>query len=229
MLPLALLAGGLATRLGQLAREMPKALLPVAGIPFIDHQLKLLKRNGFRRVVICVGYLGEQIQEHVGDGARFEIEIEYSRDWPELLSTGGALKKALPLLGSRFMVLYGDSYLDVDYAAIVRAFEGCGQPALMTVYRNNDLYDASNVVFEEDRIIVYDKRIKNPEMRHIDYGLGVLSASVLGTWPADKFDLGELYADLARRDELAGFEVKKRFYEIGSTRGLEELNQLLSK
>jgi len=229
ILPLALLSGGLATRLGRLTRDIPKAMLPVAGLPFIDHQLRLLKRNNFSRVVICVGHFGEQIQEYVGNGARFGLKVDYSVDGPDLLGTGGALKKALPLLGSRFLVMYGDSYLDIDYSAVIQEFENCGQPALMVVHQNRNLYEASNVVFHEGMVTAYDKRIKIPEMYYIDYGLSGLSESVLSGWPGDIFDLSEVYSELARCGKLSGFEIKKRFYEIGSTAGLAEVKQFLCK
>src|SRR3954463_8592839 len=160
---LALLAGGLATRLGDLTKQMPKALLEVGGEPFIAHQLRLLRRERIARVVICAGYLAEQIQAYVGDGSRFGIRVTYSLDGPTLLGTGGALRAALDQLGSEFVVMYGDSWLDIPYAPCVDAFRARGQPALMTVFRNDGQWDTSNVWFEDGRIRLYDKRHRVPK------------------------------------------------------------------
>src|SRR3954470_13801070 len=172
--PVAILAGGLATRLGPVTEKIPKALLSVAGQPFLAHQLQLLSKAGLRRVVLCVGHHGEMIEEEFGDGSGFGLEVQYSFDGPELLGTGGALKKALPLLGKQFLVLYGDSYLPIDYAEPIRAMEASGKLGLMTVYRNDNRWDPSNVYFSEGEIRAYNKKEISPEMRHIDYGLGVL-------------------------------------------------------
>jgi NDP-sugar pyrophosphorylase family protein len=223
MLPIAILAGGLATRLGALTQQTPKALLDIAGEPFIHRQLHLLKGKGFEKVVICIGYLGEQIMEDLGSGEKMGLDIRYSQDWPDLLGTGGALKKALPCLGEKFMVLYGDSYLDVDYQAIARHFEQSGQPALMTVYKNDDRFDVSNVVFEEGLVKVYDKENRRPDMDYIDYGLGVFNSEILATWAQERFDLATVYTHLVENHALAGYEVFERFYEIGSISGLDEL------
>jgi NDP-sugar pyrophosphorylase family protein len=222
-LPVAILTGGLATRMRPLTETIPKALLEIGGEPFIHHQLRLLQRRGVERVVLCIGYLGEMIQAAVGGGRQFGLRAAYSSDWPELSGTGGALKKALPLLGERFMVLYGDSYLDLDYQAVAEAFLIGGAPALMTVYHNRGLYDRSNVFFESGRIVRYDKRAPDAAMEHVDYGLGCLCRSVLEGCPAEKFDLADIYSALAEQGRLAGYESSGRFYEIGSPEGLEEL------
>ncbi|MGB9366377.1 MAG: sugar phosphate nucleotidyltransferase [Xanthobacteraceae bacterium] len=228
MPPLALLAGGLAARLGELTRQLPKALLKVAGEPFIAHQLRLMRRERVPRVVICAGYLAEQIRGYVGDGSRFGIPVTYRIDGPKLLGTGGALRAALPELGEVFLVMYGDSWLDTAYPPIVEAFHESGQPALMTVFRNEGQWDTSNVWFENGRLRLYDKRARLPQMQHIDWGLGVIRAEVLASRPANEpFDLAEVYSDLSRRGKLAGYEVTTRFYEIGSAAGLKETDSLL--
>lgn len=230
LLPIALLAGGLATRLRPLTETIPKALVEVAGRPFIAHQMELLARAGASRVVVCAGYLGEMIEEFVGTGAAYGLEVSYSWDGDRLLGTGGALKRALPLLGDEFMVLYGDSWLDIDYGAVQRAFRDSGQPSLMTVFRNEGQWDSSNVQFEDGRICRYDKVERTPSMRHIDYGLGILKARILYSWPdSEPFDLAAVYGRLVAEGKLAGYEVFTRFYEIGSPAGLAELNQLLKK
>jgi NDP-sugar pyrophosphorylase family protein len=228
--PVAILAGGLATRLRPLTEKFPKVLLPVAGKPFLVHQLELLRQQGVRRAVLCLGYLGEMVEREFGDGARYGIQLEYSFDGPVLLGTGGALKRALPKLGEEFFVLYGDSYLPTAFAPIADFFERSGRLGLMTVYRNEGKYDTSNVVFGDGEIKVYDKKQRLPEMRHIDYGLSLFRREAFESYPADKpFDLADVMRDLVARKQLAGYEVKERFYEIGSHAGLEELNGLLSQ
>lgn len=224
----AVLAGGLARRMRPLTESRPKALLEVAGEPFIAHQLRLLRREGAAEVVLCLGYLGEQVEAFVGDGGRYGLAVRYSREGERLLGTGGALRRALPLLGSPFVVLYGDSYLDFAFAPVLEAFRASGLDGLMTVYRNEGAWDASNVVFEAGRILFYSKKVKRPDMRHIDYGLGILKAEVLRRYPADQpFDLADVYASLVETERLAGYEVTQRFYEIGSPAGLAETEAYL--
>jgi NDP-sugar pyrophosphorylase family protein len=227
-LPVAILAGGLATRLRPVTEKIPKLLVEVAGEPFFNHQLRLLKAAGLTRIVLCVGHLGEMIVERYGDGSRWSLSIDYSFDGPKLLGTAGALVRALPNLGEAFYVLYGDSYLLVDYRAVGRAFLESGKLGLMTVFANAGAYDTSNVWFEGGRIRQYSKTVRPPQMRHIDYGLGVFRAAAFADCPRDTAaDLASVQAALCARGELAGYEVKERFYEIGSPAGLKELDQLL--
>ena len=229
-IPLAILAGGLATRLRPITETIPKSLVSVAGRPFIEHQLEQLRREGIRRVVLCVGYLGEMVRDVVGDGSRFGLRVDYSFDGPKLLGTGGALRQALPLLGDAFFVLYGDSYLPIPFAPVAETFLKSGKQGLMTVYRNEGSHDTSNVVFDDGRIRTYDKKARLPEMRHIDYGLELLKPAAFDPFAGrEAFDLAELLQDLLHRDQLAGHEVLTRFYEIGSHAGLTELDALLGK
>jgi N-acetyl-alpha-D-muramate 1-phosphate uridylyltransferase len=226
--PVAILAGGLATRLRPATAKIPKALLSVAGEPFLVHQLRLLHSEGFRKIVLCVGYLGKMIEAKIGDGKRVGLQIDYSFDGPTLVGTGGALKRALPRLGERFLVTYGDSYMPVDYAAIAEAFVRSGKPALMTVFENEGRWDASNVWFEGGEIHRYDKKVHTPQMRHIDYGISVLTSGVFSGFPDNApFDLADLYSCLVSEKHIAAYEVKQRFYEIGSAQGLAELDALL--
>lgn len=228
--PVAILAGGLATRLRPITEKIPKVLVPVAERPFLAHQLELLHKEGVKRAVLCLGYLGEMVERDFGDGAAYGVQLDYSFDGPVLLGTGGALKRALPKLGEQFFVLYGDSYLPIPFGPIAESFERSGKLGLMTVYRNEGKYDTSNVVFGEGEIKVYDKKLRLPEMRHIDYGLSLFRSEVFERYPSDKaFDLADVMRDLVADKQLAGFEVLERFYEIGSHQGLEELNALLSK
>lgn len=228
-LPVAILAGGLATRLGDIAADTPKSLVDVDGRPFLAHQLALLRRHGVDDVVMCVGHLGERIRETIGDGSAFGVRVRYSWDGERRLGTGGALRKAAAMLGPAFLVLYGDSYLECDYQAIAAAFTASGRDGLMTVLRNDGRWDRSNVLYAEGRIVRYDKANATAEMRHIDYGLGALKAAVLDAYPPDRpLDLASVYQDLVARGELAAYEVPGRFYEIGTPEGLEDTRRHLA-
>jgi dTDP-glucose pyrophosphorylase len=230
MMPVAILAGGLATRLRPLTERIPKALLEVAGKPFAVHQLELLRRHGLTQVVFCVGYLGEQVQAALGDGRRWGMNLQYVFDGPALLGTGGALRRALPLLDEAFLVLYGDAYLECDYGAVERTFRASSKLGLMTVFYNANRWDRSNVLFAEGQILCYDKRHPTPDMQHIDYGLGAFRAQVFDSYPEGQpLDLATIYQDLVAQGQLAGFQVTQRFYEIGSPAGLEETQRYLSQ
>jgi NDP-sugar pyrophosphorylase family protein len=226
--PVAILAGGLGTRLRPATERTPKALLRVAGEPFLVHQLRLLHSQGLRKVVLCVGHLGEMIEAQIGNGDTVGLQIDYSFDGPALLGTGGALKRALPKLGDRFLVIHGDSYMPVDYARIVEAFVLSEKPALMTVFENEGRWDASNVWLQAGEVRRYDKKVRTSQMRHIDYGIAVLSAALFAPFPDDApFDLADVYSRLVSERQMAAYEVKQRFYEIGSPEGLAELDSLL--
>jgi NDP-sugar pyrophosphorylase family protein len=229
-LPVVILAGGLATRLRPITEKIPKALVDVAGRPFLEHQIELLKGNAVTDITLCVGYLGEMIKQRYGDGESLGVRIRYSFDGPKLLGTGGAIKKASAHLPDAFFVLYGDSYLPVDYLAAQATFQKAGKPALMTVYANADAWDTSNVWFEDGKIRLYSKRERLPEMRYIDYGLMICAKQIFDSSPRDvAFDLADTLENLSRTGQLAGLEVDQRFYEIGSHAGLAELDRLLSK
>ena len=229
-IPLALLAGGLAKRLGGVTGNIPKAMVEIAGRPFIEHQLALLKRNGLRRVVLCVGHMGEQIEKHLGNGASFGLELRYSYDGPELLGTGGALRRAAKLLDKVFFVMYGDSYTDIDYRAVLQSFEASDALGLMTVLRNDNRWDRSNVIFRNGRLLSYDKRQPTPDMNYVDYGVAMLRREALERIPADQpYDLAELYSALVAQHQMIGYEVTNRFYEIGTPESLEETRAYLEK
>jgi NDP-sugar pyrophosphorylase family protein len=228
--PVVILAGGLATRLRPITTTIPKALVDINGKPFIWYQLKLLQQAGIRSVVLCVGHLGDMIQSEVGDGSAFGLEIQYSFDGNTLLGTGGAIQKALPLLGSEFFILYGDSYLDSDYAEIYESFVQSGQHALMTVLKNDGKWDKSNTHVHENKVLIYNKNAPLPEMQYIDYGLGLMRSKLWLDHSSSlnpPFDLAEVYHDLAQHGLLAGYEVEERFYEIGSHVGLQETRLFL--
>lgn len=220
------LAGGRGTRLGDGVRYVPKPLLEVAGEPFLLHQLRLLAAHGAREVVMCVGYRGEMIAERIGE-ERFGVRIAYSFDTPGLDGTLGAVRRARPLLGERFLVLYGDTYLRIDYGAVYRAWRESGLAALMTVLHNQGRWDTSNAIYEHGRVVAYDKHAPTPAMHWIDYGLGGLSASVLDAVQGEESDLSALYGLLARRGELCGVAATERFYEIGTPETLAETDAFL--
>jgi NDP-sugar pyrophosphorylase family protein len=228
-LPVAILAGGLATRLHPVTATIPKALVDVAGRPFAEHQLDWLRGQGIEHVVFSVAHLGEMIRDALGDGSRWQLRIDYVFDGATLLGTAGALKRALPALGPAFFVLYGDSLLTCDLPGVERTFRASGRAGLMTVLRNDDKWDRSNVLFSDGRLLRYDKANRTPDMHHIDYGLGVLTARALATVPTDRpFDLAAVYQRLLADGDLAGLEVTDRFYEIGSPEGLEEARAFLA-
>jgi len=229
-IPVALLAGGLATRLRPITETIPKAMVEVAGRPFIDHQLALLRRNGIRRVVLCLGYLGEQVRAYLGDGSAVGMELRYSFDGERLLGTGGALRRAAPLLGPLCWVMYGDSYLDIDYQAVLTYFASQHALGLMTVLENSNRWDRSNVVFRDGRLLRYDKRAQTPEMAYIDYGAALLRQAALERIPIDQpYDLADLYSELVAEQQMIGYEVTQRFYEIGSHEGLAETQAYLQR
>jgi len=219
-----ILAGGLATRLRPITETIPKSMVEVYGRPFLAHQLEILKRNGVDEVVLCVGHLSGQIEDYFKDGKEFGINLLYSREEVGLLGTGGALKNARQLLKDEFFLIYGDSYLEIDYRPVYDRFLRIDSPVLMTVFKNDNRWVESNVVYEAGSVTIFDKQAQDQVMRYIDYGLSVLSRSVLDEIPdGEPYSLDHLYHRLAGEGRLAGYEVFHRFYEIGSPEGLEEL------
>lgn len=228
MLPVIILAGGLATRLRPITEKIPKSLVEIHGRPFLDFQMRLLAANGVTRAILSVAYRGEMIEEYLGDGARYGIHVTYSYDGPTYLGTAGAIRKALPQLGDCFFTLYGDSYLTVPFAEVERTFLASGKRALMTVYRNEGLFDTSNVEFTGREIVAYDKKVRTEAMQHIDYGLGVFRADAFrGIADGEAGDLATVFQDALRDDELAAYEVRERFYEIGTPAGIGDTEKFL--
>jgi NDP-sugar pyrophosphorylase family protein len=225
----AILAGGLATRMRPRTITTPKSMLEVAGRPFVDWQLERLRAQGFDRVVLCIAHLGEQIEAHVGDGARYGLHVSYSREGATLLGTGGALRAALPLLDPEFLVTYGDSWLPFDYAAPVRelrSHDDCD--GVMSVFKNEGKWDASNVVTDGTWVVAYEKGTKDPRFDHIDYGAIALRRSVVEALPEGvAFGLDRVQHELAARRRLRAHVARERFFEIGSPEGLETLDRRL--
>jgi len=226
--PIAILAGGLGTRLGDSAGGRPKSLVDVNGRPFIFFVLERVAEAGITDVVICTGYGAMQFADLIDNGSQFGLNISYSYDGVSQLGTGGALKKALPLLGSQFLVQYGDTLLDLDYALLWSKFIDAGKPVMMSVFRNDNRLDKSNVVFEHDRVKEYNKKKRHPSMRYIDYGAMVFNASVFNDEPTNvNFDLADMLCSLASQGNVAGMEVTKEFLEIGNPASLERVRKKL--
>ncbi len=227
---MAILAGGYATRLGPLTRDIPKCLIEINGRPFVDWQLDLLIDNGYSDFVFCISYKSNLIQEHLGDGSHRGVRIQYSIDGEIQLGTGGAIQNALSMLGPAFGVLYGDSYLPMNYQQAEQQFLDAQSHALMTVYKNQNQFDKSNVEFVDGKLLNYEKGTNNSSMHHIDYGITYFREAAFQSW-ADQssFDLSKVCNQLAKDKQLEGFEVFDRFYEIGSLLGIEEFTQYLRK
>ena len=229
MLQVVVLAGGLATRLRPISEKIPKSLIEINDEPFIYHQLRLLKSKGFERVVVCVGYLGNMIEDIVGNGEKFDLDVVYSYDGEVLLGTGGAIRNAFPLLDEKFMITYGDSYLDFDYAGLNSFVEQNQYPAVMTIFKNEDLFDTSNVLYNNGKIL-YSKMNRSADMNYIDYGFSVVSKNIFNSYSIfDKFDLSVVFEKLSLDGQLGAFEVTNRFYEIGSFQGITDIESYLKK
>lgn len=223
---IAILAGGLATRLQPLTENIPKSKIMIEGEPFLQYQLEFLKKGGITNIVLCVGYLSREIETYFGDGKRFGVDIKYSKEDERLLGTAGALKNAEGVLEEEFFVLYGDSYLFLNFKEVWPHFQKFNKSALMVVYKNYDKYDKSNVVVENDMVTKYDKKHKTKDMIYIDYGVSILRKKVLDMIPSNQvYSLEELFPALIKQNEMLAFETKERLFEIGSHRGLEEFKK----
>lgn len=225
-----ILAGGRATRLRPLTDKVPKSLVEICGKPFLQYQLDFLKEGGVREVVLCIGYLGKEIEKYFGDGGKFGMNIKYSYEKEQLLGTAGALKNAEQLLQGQFFVMYGDSYLFLDFAAIMSYFNEFNKLGLMVVYKNYDRYERSNVVVEGSLVKQYSKKERAEGMVYIDYGVSILRKKVLQLVPQNQaYSLEELFHQLIEKKGLLSYEVNKRFYQIGSPEGLEEFRRYISQ
>jgi MurNAc alpha-1-phosphate uridylyltransferase len=230
MFPVAILAGGMATRLGKISKDIPKSLIEIKENAFIDWQLKLLTEQGYEEFVICISHYADKIRQHIGDGKKYTASIKFSIDGALAAGTGGALRKALPILGDNFAVIYGDSFLPIDYSAVEEKFIDSKCDALMTVFKNDNAHDKSNVNFSNSKVLEYDKFNPKPAMHYIDYGLTYLNSTVFNSFvEPEPVDLSVLYSDLSKCGRLCGFEVYERFYEIGSVSGLKDFTEYLER
>jgi MurNAc alpha-1-phosphate uridylyltransferase len=229
-LPIVILAGGLATRLGDLSFHTPKSLIPICGRPFIEWQIENIKNSGVSDFLICIGHLGEQISDHLGNGGKFGVNIEYSSDGPSPLGTGGAIFAALNRLPHHFMITYGDSYLPTNFDRVENHYFQSNTKALMTVYGNTEQREKSNCHYKDGVIKKYSKKFFSQEMNHMDYGLSVVNKSVFDSIKSQiKFDLSDTFEDLSDNAALSGYEVMDRYYEIGSVGGIRDLENYLIK
>jgi len=224
-----ILAGGLATRLRPITEKIPKALIEINGIPFIDYQLNYLKKQGITNVVLCTGFLTEQIVDYVGNGSRYGLKVVYSNDGEKLLGTGGAIKNAARYLDDDFFILYGDSFLPVQFNPIYNKFKHNKLPALMTILENNNQWDKSNVIFDGIQINLYDKKNYSDQMNYIDYGLSICKKDIFTKMTYNMFDLAEVFTSLSKESQLDFYEVHQRFYEIGSQQGIEDFSNFALK
>ncbi len=223
-----ILAGGLATRLRLLTENIPKAMVLVEGKPFIEYQISLLKEFGITDIVLCIGHKGKMIKDYFKDGSNLGVRITYSYEETQL-GTGGAIRNAIDILNDNFIVLYGDAYLNIDYRKIIDFTEKDKCQALLTVFKNEGNFDTSNVLFKDKKFVLYDKDNPTPDMKYIDYGMSILSKSIIAEYiPSDTvYDLADCYNQLSKSNQLVGYEVKERFYEIGSFSGLEEFKSYI--
>lgn len=229
MYDIIILCGGEATRLHPLTKYMPKSLITINGTPFINHQLKLLQKRGFRNVVLATGFLGEKIKGVVKHN-HYDLDISFSDDGDRKLGTGGAIKNAFPLLSNTFFILYGDSYLSIDYANIQNYYAKNNIPgALMTVYRNTNKKHKNNIVTNGKNILQYDKENFNSRMEYIDYGITIANKSIFSIIDDVEFDLQKLYKKLVNMNKLYAYEIKQRFYEIGSFEGIQEFEKYIKE
>ncbi len=223
MIPIVILVGGKATRLYPQTKTIPKSLIMIGDTPFISYQLDLLHKKGTTDVILCVGKFGKQIEDYVGDGSFWGLRVKYSyENENNLLGTGGAIKNALDLLPDNFMIIWGDSYLDIDYKRVLSKFYLEDKPMLMTVYRNENKFDKSNVLVKSGKIVSYNKVNPTADMQYIDYGLIVANKSVFDNYVIPKFDLSIVVSDLISKNKVSAFEVYTRFYEIGSKEGIKQ-------
>jgi MurNAc alpha-1-phosphate uridylyltransferase len=230
MYPVAILAGGMATRLFPLTQELPKSMLEISGKPFIHWQLNLLSNSGVKEVVLCLGTMAPIIQDYVGDGSNYGLKIQYSFDGDTALGTAGAIKRALPLLGDHFGIIYGDSYLTLDYKAVMDFYANAHVSAVMTVYRNENKHDKSNVEYRNHQIIEYSKFLQRAEMNYIDYGFSIFNKDVFSKVPSQTFvDMYEIIETLVKYRDISGYEVSQRFYEIGSFLGIKDFKMYMGE
>jgi len=222
-----ILAGGLATRMKPMTLDIPKSMIEIDGKPFLEHQLELLKENDVKNVVVCVGHLGHQIKEYFKKGEKLGMNIKYGDEKENLLGTAGALKNAGDFLADEFFLMYGDSYVPVDFQAITSHFKKFNKKSLMVIYKNADRFDKSNIEIEQDLIKSYDKK-NNQGMLFIDAGVSLLKKEILRLIPPSRnFPLERIYQHLIKEKEMLAYQMRERFYQIGSFEGLEEFKSLI--
>jgi NDP-sugar pyrophosphorylase family protein len=223
-----ILCGGLATRLEHLTKNIPKSMIEIKNKPFLEYQIENLKRSNIKDIVLCVGHLSEQIKNYFGDGEKFDVNIKYSHDGDKQLGPIGALKNTESLIEDIFFILYGDSYLNLDYQKMYSYFKTQNKLGLMAVYKNFNRFDKSNLIVKDDMIVAYGEKERTKEMIYIDYGTSLLRKKALNLIPKNTFfTTGEFFSNLISKNELLAFEVKERFYHIGNPDALKEFSNYI--
>jgi NDP-sugar pyrophosphorylase family protein len=224
-----ILAGGLGTRMRPVTEQIPKAMMPVHGRPFVDYQLAWLASAGVDEAVMCLGYLGAQLRDFVVDGSRWNIRVSYADEGNSLMGTGGAVRVAFDagLLRDEFAVVYGDSYLFLDLRDVMQTFHRSGKPALMTVFKNAGKWEPGNVILRDGEIVLYEKHAQMKEMEFVDYGLSMFRRDFIAArcQPGVQIDLATILHELSVRGQLAAYEAGTRFYEVGSATGLADFEE----
>ncbi|KYK22480.1 hypothetical protein AYK24_02070 [Thermoplasmatales archaeon SG8-52-4] len=223
-----ILCGGLATRLGKYSKNTPKSMIDIEGKPFLEYQIEILKKHSIKDILLCVGHLSDEIRRYFGNGSKFDVNIKYSYDGYKLLGPIGAVKNAEPLLENIFFIMYGDSYIKVDFQKVYSKFIKHNKLGLMTVFKNYDKYDKSNIAVENDLVVDYKKSNRTKEIVYIDYGMSVLRKESLDYVPKDEFfSTDKFFSNLINIRQLLAFEVKNRFYHIGNPDSLEEFRSFI--
>jgi MurNAc alpha-1-phosphate uridylyltransferase len=226
MLPIAILAGGYATRIKPISDSIPKALLEFNHKPFLEWQLQLIEKNNGSLVVLCISHKSELIKAFIDGRPKSKLEIVLSYDGEQQLGTGGALIKAMEFLGNEFLVLYGDSYLPINFHEVSDYFQKSKKLGLMTVLRNTLNLESSNVVYDNGWVRRYDKKHHSADMNYVDFGLNAFRSNVFVNYTAGEYvDLSSIQSSLATRNELVGYEVNQRFYEVGSFQGIMDFKE----
>lgn len=224
-----ILAGGLATRLYPITEKIPKSIVEINGRPFLEYQIDLCKKNGIEEIILCVGHLWEQVKDYFGDGSKFGVKITYSVE-NERLDTGGALKNALSYLDEQFFVMYGDSYLPIDWQKAADFYKKSGILGLMTVYKNNHRLAPSQLMINKKGFITeFTKKDFRPEMEYIEYGLNIFPRSIIDQIPEKSFPIGNYFNLLIEKKQLISYESPVRFYEVGCPEGLKTFEKYLAQ
>jgi NDP-sugar pyrophosphorylase family protein len=217
----AVLAGGLGTRLRPITDRLPKCMTPVGDKPFLYYLLQLFKEKGTDEVILCTGYLGEQIEEYFGNGKNMGLRLLYSRENGCLLGTGGALKLAEPILHDSLLVVNGDTYLNIDYKTIYEDFNMSKAQALIVASQCPTDTCGDLAVDDNFNVTAYDKT--NPVGKdYVNAGVMGLKRDILAEVnPAQVVSLeADIFPNLISRGDVRACITAKQFYDIGSFSGL---------
>ncbi len=227
--PVIILAGGKGKRIKKLTAKKPKPLVKILNKPFIEYQIDLLRKQKVKKLIISIGYRGDEIINFIKNKNYKDIDISFFKDGIKPLGTGGALKKISKKIQGTFIVLYGDSFLPISIKNIEKKFIKSKQDVLLTIYKNNNRFDKSNIKIVNKKIF-YNKFINDSDMKYIDYGLSIIKSKIIKNFTSNKkFDLSDLIYKLCLDRKIAYSIVKKRFYEIGSYKGIKDFKKYIRK